>query len=295
MSTQSKKSIVFTDSGLGGLSIMALFFNNIKKRTDYVDADELELIFYNALPESGQGYNRMDTMQKKIHVFNQALETMKKNYDPTVIAIACNTLSAVYPMTPFARENKDTFEIISSGRYLINQQRRHFPDYPVFVLATPTTIWSGAYEMNDSKVYQVSGVNLASQIEMDHTGPDVKETLKTIFSKIKTLSDDPEIVLFLGCTHYGYIEKIIEQEAQKSNLNLKRIINPNVEFTEELLESVIPSDSKKHARKAKITLRIESQAVIDPQEIKTISFLIQHMSPEIVEVLENYRQIPKSF
>jgi glutamate racemase len=220
---------------------------------------------------------------------------IKENYQPSAIAIACNTLSAVYPLTPFAKNDKITYEIISSGRYLINQQRRREPDYPVFVIATPTTVWSGAYDMNDADVMHVSGANLASQIECDYEGDDVKETLAAVFNKIKTLSGKKDIVLFLGCTHYGYIENIFLEESKKYDLDIVRIINPNVEFSAELLESTIPISQDKQIETPKINMRIESQAIIDPSEIKTIKQLISTDVPEIALILENYKHLPKIF
>lgn len=287
----AKISIVFTDSGLGGLSIMAMFYKELKKKLNFVEAKEIELIFFNALPENGQGYNRMDTMQEKVIVFNKALEMIKTNYHSSAIAIACNTLSSVYPLTPFAKEEKNIYEIISSGRYLINRQRRKEPGYPVFVIATPTTVWSGAYDMNDAGVMHVSGATLASQIEMDHKGKEVKETLAAIFNKIKTLSSKNEIVLFLGCTHYGYIEDVFITESRKYDLDIVRIINPNVEFSAELFESTIPLSQEKRNENAKISIRIESQAIIDPAEIRSIKQLISSEAPEIAAVLENYTHL----
>ncbi|MCB0282697.1 MAG: hypothetical protein H6627_04850 [Calditrichae bacterium] len=295
MSADSKISIVFTDSGLGGLSVMVMFYKGLLERLSYIKADKIELVFFNALPENGQGYNRMGSMQLKVDTFNRALQEMESLYNPDAIAIACNTLSAVYPLTPFALKSRETFEIISSGRYLINQQRRKEPEIPVFAIATPTTVWSGAYEMNDPQVMQVSGANLASQIEMDHNGKDVKETLGVIFNKIKTLTSQKEIVLFLGCTHYGYIEDILLKESKKYDLQVNRIINPNVEFSMELLNATIPIEKEKIKKTPEVSIRIESQALIDPSEIKSIRDLIMSESPEIANLLENYTHLSKSF
>ncbi|KAA3612996.1 MAG: hypothetical protein D8M58_11840 [Calditrichaeota bacterium] len=298
MVDKSKLTFVFTDSGLGGLSIMADFLYEIEKREKNISCEEIEIIFFNALPESGQGYNRMHNMQDKIRIFNSALEMIQSYYTPDSIAIACNTLSAIYPLTQFAQSNSNIFEIISAGRYQIEQHRKQSPKQPVFVLATPTTLASSAYEMEDPYVFQISGENLASLIEFDHTSPQVKEITKHIFSNIeKCLSGSSvkDITLFLGCTHYGYVEETLKEVAKDFDFTINTILNPNLEFTSELMDYMAPIFYKENNSPTKITLKIESQALIEPSEIESISQLIKGKSEVITSLLKNYKRLPKMF
>jgi len=298
MTNKNKLTFVFTDSGLGGLSIMADFVHQIERKNDYNCCEEIEIIFFNALPENGQGYNRMQNTHDKINVFNSALEMIQHHYNPDVIAIACNTLSSIYPLTLFAQTNSNTFEIISAGRYQIEQHRKQSHKQPVFVLATPTTLSSGAYEIEDPYVFHVSGENLASLIEFNHTSPEVKTITKHIFKNIEQClngSDVKDINLFLGCTHYGYIEQTLKDVARDFDFSINTILNPNTEFTSELMDYLAPIFKEKCENETKIKLRIESQALIEPSEIESISDLIEGQSAEITQLLRNYKRLPKLF
>jgi glutamate racemase len=298
MTNKKKLTFVFTDSGLGGLSIMADFASGLEQKAKNLMCEEIEVIFFNALPESGQGYNRMEKMHDKINTFNNALEWIKGHYKPDAIAIACNTLSAIYPLTPFAETDSSTFEIISSGRSQIRNHRKENPAQPVFVLATPTTLASNAYKMDDLFIFQVSGENLASLIEFDHTSPEIKEVTRRIFRHIENyLGEGPqkEISLFLGCTHYGYIEQTLQQVAKDFKFSIATILNPNTAFTNELVNFLNPLITEEMQKQIKINLRIESQAKIEPSEIESISQLVKGQSEEITTLLKKYTRLPHIF
>ena len=298
MTDKNKLTIVFTDSGLGGLSIMADFLYKIEAKNKNISCDEIELIFFNALPENGQGYNRMQNMHDKTMLFNAALEMIHHYYKPDLIAIACNTLSAIFPSTQFSKSHPNTLEIISAGRYLIEQHRKRSPRQPIFILATPTTIASGAYEMKDQHVFQVSGENLASLVEFDHTSPEVKTVTKRIFNAIeKCLNGSPvrDITLFLGCTHYGYIEQTLKEIAGDFDFSINTILNPNIKFTNDLMDYLAPLFKEENKKETKIKLRIESHAFIEPTEIESICQLIKGQSVQITKLLKNYKRLPKLF
>ncbi len=298
MKNKNKLTFVFTDSGLGGLSIMVDFVQKIKEKSKSILCDEIEIIFFNALPENGLGYNRMQNMHDKIRTFNSALEMIQHHYKPDVIAIACNTLSAIYPQTQFAQGNSNTFEIISAGRFQIEQQRELSHHQPLFILATPTTLASGAYNMDDPYVFQISGENLASLIEFDHASADVKKVIKQIFTNIKKClngSAERDITLFLVCTHYGYMEAMLKEVAMDFNFSISTILNPNGEFTSELMDFMSPLFRKENEKEVDIKLGVESQAFIEPSEVESISKLIRGQSEEITKLLRNYKRLPKLF
>lgn len=286
-----KQTIVFTDSGLGGLSIMADFYNIIKNRI--LDLTEINIIFFNALPETNRGYNRMTTVEEKVNIFNAALESITKLYNPNKIAIACNTLSSIFPSTFFAKKNADVLEIISCGIAQIKRHQSQHPEVPVFILATPTTITSGAYNFANKQVYPISGDNLASLIEFNYESPQLKEKVKEIVVHIKEkLQNKNTLSLFLGCTHYAYIKDFFLEIARESGLHIEMVIDPAEEFIKCLLAS-FPATTKKGPQN--IILKIESQAEILNEEIESISRMVKNKSPEISELLRNYTRLPKSF
>lgn len=285
-------TIVFTDSGLGGLSIMADFYNIIREKS--IPADELNLIFFNALQESGNGYNSMSSIDEKIKTFDGALETIVKRYNPDQIAIACNTLSSIYPQTSFSKTNDHTLEIISCGITQIKKQLEQFPDIPVFVLATPTTLASEAYKIESENIFYVSGDNLASLIEFNYMMPELRSKVIEMFEEIKrNMQEKTDLSIFFGCTHYSYITNLFHEIARESGLYITNIIDPAQRFIK-LLTDKLDVESEE-IRESKINLKIESQALILDQEIISVSGMIKEKSAEMPSLLKNYTRLPKTF
>jgi len=288
----SSYTVVFTDSGLGGLSIMADFYNAVKAKS--LNIDQLNIVFFNALQESGNGYNSMSGDAQKVDTFNGALETIVRRYQPDQIAIACNTLSSIYPQTPFARKKTNTLEIISIGRSQIKKNLEKFPELPVFVLATPTTLSSKAYMINSDNVFYVSGDNLASLIEFNYKMPELKQKVIEMFAEIKDqLNGNTICSIFFGCTHYAYITNLFREVAAESGIQIKTILDPAGPFNTSLID-FLPERSSSNG-KTKIELKIESQAQILAEEIVSVSSMIQDRSAQLTTLLRNYTHLPKTF
>jgi len=97
---KEKITIVFTDSGLGGLSVMA---DAAEKFRQHPVFKKVNLVFVNALFTSEGGYNSLQTRKEKLAVFSSALQSMQERYAPDIILVACNTLSVITPHTAFAK------------------------------------------------------------------------------------------------------------------------------------------------------------------------------------------------
>ena len=92
-------TIVMTDSGLGGLLICA----ELERRLRSTAGDgPVRLVYVNAWPDAGHGYNDLPDMTARAAVFDRALAAMTA-FRPDLILIACNTLSVVYEATAFRR------------------------------------------------------------------------------------------------------------------------------------------------------------------------------------------------
>jgi glutamate racemase len=293
MTTADQYTIVFTDSGLGGLSIMVDYYNTIKEKS--IAARNFNIIFFNALQESGNGYNNMSTTEEKINTFNGALETIRQRHNPDKIAIACNTLSSIYPQTAFSRSSENTLEIISCGVAQIKKQLEQFPDVPVFVLATPTTLASNAYKIESENIFYISGDNLASLIEFNYMMPELKSKISEMFAEMtKSLQNKTELALFFGCTHYAYVSNLFREVAQESGLYINNIIDPAQKFNKLLIDELDDiTDEENH--EIKINVQIESQAKILDEEISSVSSMIKEKSAEITSLLKNYTRLPKTF
>ncbi len=228
-----KTNIVFTDSGLGGLSIMTDFVKRLQEKEIPGDFD---ITFFNALPCDGVGYNRRTDTQEKTDIFNRALFSIREKQNPDIIAIACNTLSALYPKTQFSKKPQtNVIEIIAVGRKILTYFRQENSELPVFILATPTTIKANAYNSIIGNSYTIAAGNLASEIELDINSMDVKKTVEKVFEEIRILdTKTKDIVLFLGCTHYSYILDLWNKMALDYGYNVVKVLDPAEFFNDHL-------------------------------------------------------------
>jgi len=294
MTHKLQKTIVFTDSGLGGLNIMADFHSQLINDFRLNQLGEIDLVFFNALPEKEAGYNTIESLSKKTKLFDSSLHIMEERFQPNILIIACNSLSALYPNTSFSKIANNTIEIISHGLSQIKNHRKANPNEPVFVLATSTTIQSKAYYIDDEMVHYISGENLASLIETNFKDPKIERLLVQVLKQIKIKSSiNSSCALFIGCTHYAYIKNQILKLSLKFDLNIRVIINPGDALglqIRNIFKGEKPADLE-----TTISIKIESQALITSDEVKSIATLLQEKSPEISSALKRYTRLPKLF
>jgi len=142
--TQDMITIVVTDSGLGGLSVVAEAERRL--RTHGVFA-EVELIFCNALFTAEGGYNSLPVRDDKVLVFSRALQGMQDHYAPDIILIACNTLSVLYRDTEFAATTETpVIGIVEDGVDLIADRMRTDDSARTIIFATETTVDEGTHK-----------------------------------------------------------------------------------------------------------------------------------------------------
>ncbi len=67
---RSGKTILVTDSGLGGMSIFAQLANHLGEKSPW---QNVSMIYFNAWPEQDRGYNHFETMNQKAAIFNTFL------------------------------------------------------------------------------------------------------------------------------------------------------------------------------------------------------------------------------
>jgi glutamate racemase len=298
-------TIVFTDSGLGGLSVMADFYERLKSNSKNLPVPPIHIIFFNAQFKIGYGYNQMPTLEEKISIFNRALSAMQSCYKPGLIAIACNTLSSIYPQTDFAHEIDDgVMEIISTGKTALALFKKRRPTLPVAVIVTPATVKSDAYKTEHESIFQVSAANLAGAIENNPNGKIVCDIINQVFKDIKSellnrnISTD-RIALFLGCTHYPYITDKFLSIAQRHDLYIETIINPNLFFSKAvfdrffLITQNIRGTSTYQA--PQIKLSVISQIELQKNEIENISNILSSKYSDIAQSLRSYKYIPDLF
>lgn len=283
--------ILLTDSGLGGLSICANIIQNIK-RMDAFPYDTIEIKYVNAVPKMYDGFNLIKPYSKQVSMFNQFLNNVSNKYSPDSIFIVCNSLSAIYPKTEFKKTSSLNVEgIIQVGIDLLNKE--HNTHDGIIILGAETTIKENIYQKElvklgipvENIISQVCP-NLANTISNDETGEQVYKLIDKYLSKALSKMHDSieKILVYLGCTHFGYRKDLFEKYLKEKGIRYF-IINPNESF----FKRIIPKES--NSSKYDVTepsVGFISHYPIPNQEIQTIANFLKDISPETVFALQNY-------
>jgi len=287
--------IVITDSGLGGLDVAAKLYEKLLKKQNI---GPIEIVFANALPETNQGYNKLPDPDSKAAVFNRVLFGIRKFYSPNLIGIACNTLSAVTHLTDYYKSFSDKIiNIIDIG---ISRFTASYPDFKesnVLIFGTETTIHSSEYQNRLVKLGAAKEnitaqmcPNLASEIERGYqsgkTADNIRTCVNNALSKIQYKIKKTYCIL--GCTHYGYAESQFKNNLLEAGLSDIEFINPNDYLVDYILSKIDIPMKKDKEDSTPPSIKIISRCRILSEEIESISKLLQNISTETVQALQNY-------
>lgn len=222
--------IIITDSGLGGISFMALLERKLKEKSAF---KEVELIYFNAQPGDNLGYNDFYSSEKKIRVFDRALSAMG-SLNPDLIIIACNTLSVLYSETNFSKKgNIPVVEILTAG---VDQMLNSVSENDkLLIFGTQTTIESGkhaqklvAQSVEEARIAGISCPGLQCSIERGPESEDVKSKIMEAVREAELyVKKDERIIASLCCTHFSFSESVFDENLEKRFGNNFRILNPN--------------------------------------------------------------------
>ncbi len=289
-------SLVIADSGMGGLSICADIVNGLQERRSY---RSVSLTYFNAWPEQNRGYNLLPGMAERIRVFDRALSAMLR-FEPDRILIACNTLSALYPDTPFSKQAPvPVVGIIDFGVDLIHGHLSARGDSRVIILGTPTTIEAGTHRARlvgrgiaaDRIICQPCD-RLAGEIEKDPEGATVRAMVESFIRQAAESVPDrrQSVAVALCCTHYGYSRRIFETALRSVFEGPITILNPNRAMSEALL-----TDCPEGHQDVRIDLEVVSRIVWSDEKIEAIARLLEAASPLTAGALRQYRHDPDLF
>jgi glutamate racemase len=288
---QDALKVLVTDSGLGGLSVCAAIDSLARTSGRY---RELQVVFANALPDSGSGYNRMKSLDQKVRVFDAALRGMVEAYAPDLVLIACNTLSVVYPFTPFAQEaHVPVVGIVSMGVEAIMEQMREAPAATVIVFGTETTIASRAHTtlllergIAQEQIVLQACPELAGAIEREAGGNEVKERIERFVGEAvrKAATSGDKVVAGLCCTHYGFCADIFRSALLAQTEGNVVVVDPNVRMSRLLF----PEDGRVAHSAPEVRVHVVSRAVITPEEIRSIGALLMPVSRPAAAALQGY-------
>lgn len=283
-------TILVTDSGLGGMSVCAGIENKLREIKSF---KEVNLIYFNALPEKGKGYNQMPSLEIKAEVFNEALISMEEKFKPDLIMIACNTLSVVYPHTEFSRTAKTpVLGIVDFGVSMILSELKNSSS-EIIILGTPTTINAGTHKqklidngVNTSKVISQACPNLESKIQENPHSQNVITLIEQYLCEaVQNLNDSNEqIIAALCCTHYDFSKEIFQSVFDSLTNRKVLLLNPN----ELMISAVVLEENINKFNNCTIKVRVVSRALINDSEKFAISSLIKSFAPLSALALESY-------
>jgi len=284
-------TIAVTDSGLGGLSILA---ESAEKMKEYKMFSHVNFIFFNSFFSEEGGYNSLKTQEEKVLIFDSALKSLVEHCDPDLILIGCNTLSVLYDKTPFSRQaHIPVVGIIEPGVELIAENLKSRPEAQVILFATQTTIEEGAHKNRliesgflAERIITQACPDLVQYIER---GSASDETEMLIFAyadeALQNLrkTNTPLFVSF-NCTHYGYSLDLWEKAFQSLGRTPEAFLNPNSRMTHFLFKP----GKKDRAKKTSVSVGMVSMVKIGEEEMFSIGRQLTDISPQTAAALQNY-------
>mgnify|MGYP003362109755 CR=1 FL=1 len=187
------------DSGVGGISTM---------RTLAADLPNEDFIFYGDSANAPYGEK---SAAEVCTLATNVIETLRQQQVKAVV-IACNTatsaakpeLMAAYPELPILGIEPALKEAVDAGE-------RH-----ILVMATPLTISLPKYNAQVAKYQAQTAIQslacpgLADLVEQGKAAlPAIKQLVHQLLGTVATAQVDG---LVLGCTHYPFIENLIQSE-----------------------------------------------------------------------------------
>lgn len=290
-----KRSILVTDSGLGGLSV----FNELAKRVLQESPwPGVRLTYVNAWPAPHRGYNHFETDERRFRVFGNALESMRA-FDPDLILIACNTLSVIYPHTRFSA-GIPVRGIVDDGVEMLYQRLKADPESVAVILGTPTTTRAKSHEtglMNlgipKDRIINTGCTDLAGWIEREpfseQVGRMIQRFARETGEKLKGFNGN--VYAGLCCTHFGYRQALFQSAFDRFVPGRTTFLNPNIRMAEKATEP----DGKQGTPLVDLSVEIVSQAQWRDEQIRAYTELMTDMPEAVRNGLENYRLDPELF
>lgn len=298
LTEKNQLTIVITDSGMGGLSVMA----DLARRAEETKAYEhVDLIFYNALFREQAGYNSLATREEKVRIFNNALEDMGQRYVPDAILVACNTLSVFLPDCEAAkRGDPPVIGIVEPGVELIAEALEKNPEATAILFATQTTVEEDTHRQGllargiaDERLVLQACPNLTWYIEQDPAGFETELMISSFVSEALAKAPSPTAPVYVSfnCTHFGYSRDLWEQAMASEGTDLRGMLNPN----DTMAAPLFPEEIHGRHESTLVTARVVSQVKIEPQVVEALSQVIKPVSPVSAQALEHWENVPNLF
>ncbi|HEX8618880.1 MAG TPA: aspartate/glutamate racemase family protein [Thermoanaerobaculia bacterium] len=280
--------ILITDSGVGGLSVVAYAERFV--RTHGV-SEPVRLTFANAAPANDYGYNSMPSREDKIATFDRFLRSVTGKFAPDSIYVACNTLSVLLPDTPYAANAPvPVHGIVETGAGLLRRALEADPQSVATIFGTQTTIDAGAYPrlleqrgVEPSRMVSQACPGLADTISEDREGTktatEIEGWVRAAIEKMQ--HPGAPVVACLACTHYGYRKDLFAAAFEKHGVSAT-VVNPNESAVNDLFGTQ-PEGAHRDAAVSFVT-----RYAIPKATIEALTYFLDPISPPTVAAMQNF-------
>ncbi len=285
--------ILITDSGVGGLSVVAYAERFVRTRGF---REPVRLTFANAAPENDYGYNAMPSREVKLQTFDRFLRNVTERFAPDMIYVACNTLSVLMPNTPYVQNAAIPVKgIVETGVDLLMECGGKASAFHMIIFGTQTTIDAGAYPraleargIDAARIVSQACPGLADTISEDREGTRTRaEITRWVHTAIaKMQRGDAPVVACLACTHYGYRKDFFEAALAEAGVRAT-VINPNERAVDDLFETTGNSHD--------VSVEFVTRYAIPAATQEALAFFLNDISPRTVAAMENFVHIPDLF
>lgn len=290
--------IVITDSGLGGLRICAGLDRAIRRGGRAAP----EIVYVNAWPEEGRGYNDLPDATSRAEAFDRALDALAA-FEPTLILIACNTLSVLYGLTAFGRRSRiPVLGIIEEGVDMFHEALSRDPQGRLALFGTRTTIGSGEHVRRlaergvpAERVVAVACHGLAGAIDRDPDDP----ALPALIAECAGRAVGPNEVgrsLYAGlaCTHYAYVDVEFRTALEALSGSRVEVLDPGERLVARV-EAMVAKETREGRGGPPPAVRVISKVALRPEQRAAFARRLEALSPSTAAALLGYSWKPDLF
>ena len=284
-------TIVVTDSGLGGLAVLA---DAAEKFRQHPVFKQVDLVFFNALFTDQSGYNGLQTREEKLEVFSSALQSMQDRYAPDIILVACNTLSVLIADTEFARTSSvPVVGIVDDGVEQIAEQLRDQPTARNIIFATQTTVDEGTHKnqllelgFTDDQVLTQSCPQLTLYIEQGYDSEYTEMLIDAYVDEAISSMDEKDgpLSVSFNCTHFGYSMDSWMQAFASRGIEVSAFLDPNAR----MIDFLLPENLQQRYTESVIKVKVVSMIDIPADRQGSIGRWLHSTSPVTEAALRNF-------
>ncbi len=291
--------ILITDSGVGGLSVVAYAERFVRT---HGFTEPVKLTFANAAPENDYGYNSMPSREAKLETFDRFLRNVTERFAPDSIYVACNTLSVLLPETAyFANAVIPVKGIVESGAELLVRELEADSRSVAMIFGTQITVDAGTYPrllrergVEPSRIISQACPRLADTISEDRKGARTASAIRKCVSVAieKLEGAQAPVVAYLACTHYGYRRDLFSNAFGEAGIRAK-VVNPNERAVGDLFGTRF--DRRGESVRHDVEVQFVTRYAIPEATIEALTFFLSEISPRTVEAMQNFVHLPDLF